>query len=56
MIKMEEFDDSDAENTIKEIHNLKFNFTFLPSVPTQYKRRLKKKVESVGTRQTSLIF
>ena len=30
MIEMEEFDDSDAENIIEEIHYLKLNFTFFP--------------------------
>ena len=46
MIEMEEFDDSDAENIIEEIHNLKLNFTFFPS-KTRYKRRPKKREESI---------
>ena len=38
MIEMEEFDDSDAENIIEEIHNLKLNFAFFPSVSTGFIR------------------
>ena len=49
MIEMEELDDSDAEMIIEEIHNLKLNFTFFPSIPTRYIRRPKKKEESVDS-------
>ena len=42
MIEMEELDDSDAEIIIEEIHNLRLNFTFFPSVSTGFIRRLKK--------------
>ena len=48
--------DSDAENIIEEIHNVKLNFTFFPSISTGFTRRLKKKEESVDATQTSLIF
>ena len=42
MIEIEEFDDSDAENIIEEIHKFKLNFTFFPSISTGFIRRLKK--------------
>ena len=47
MIEMEELDDSDAENIIEEIHNLKLNFTFFPSISTGFIKRPNKKEESV---------
>ena len=52
---MGEFDDTDAEIIIEEIHNLKLKFTFSPSISTGFIRRVKKNEESVEATQTSLI-